>query len=52
MDAVSVKNVNSISDFSGEIKITNLATAARMTSKGTNIKLKKAQQTLGDLGLA
>ncbi|MFJ7639473.1 flagellar hook-associated protein 2 [Peribacillus sp. NPDC097225] len=32
-DAISVRNVNSTSDFTGKINVTNLATAATMTSK-------------------
>lgn len=37
-DAISVRNINSTSDFTGKINITNLATAATMTSKPTNVK--------------
>ncbi|MGE7660313.1 flagellar hook-associated protein 2 [Peribacillus sp. NPDC097197] len=35
-NAISVKNVNSTSDFSGTINVTKLATAATMTSKPIN----------------
>ncbi|MGE7603971.1 flagellar hook-associated protein 2 [Peribacillus sp. NPDC097675] len=37
-DAISVRNINSTSDFTGKISVKNLATAATMTSKPTNVK--------------
>lgn len=48
-DAISVKNINSTSDFSGEIKDVTLATAARMLSKNNGIT--NSLQKLEELGL-
>ena len=42
-NAISVKSVNSTSDFSGRLKMLPLATAARMISTG-NATIKMIQQ--------
>lgn len=49
-DALSVKNVNSTIDFSGSMKINELATAATMKSF-TESKIKDSSAKLSDLGL-
>lgn len=48
-DAVSIKNINSTTDFSGEIKGITLATAARMVSSGPNAAITSATQKLSDI---
>ncbi|MFJ7848227.1 flagellar hook-associated protein 2 [Peribacillus sp. NPDC097224] len=49
-DAVSVRNINSTSDFTGKINVTTLATAARLTSS-RKTDVENAQQKLTDLGI-
>ncbi len=50
-DALSVKNVNSTIDFSGSIKINELASAATMQSF-TNSKIKDSSKKLSDIGFS
>ncbi|MBA9026747.1 flagellar hook-associated protein 2 [Peribacillus huizhouensis] len=49
-EAISVKNINSTSDFSGTLKVDNLATAATMFSKNKT-SVDDQKKTLKDLGL-
>ncbi|MBZ9535248.1 flagellar hook-associated protein 2 [Cytobacillus oceanisediminis] len=50
-DALSVKNVNSTIDFSGSLKINQLATAATMQSN-TAIDISDSSKTLSELGIS
>lgn len=49
-DAISIKNVNSTIDFSGSVKVKELATAANMQSYTTS-KVKDSSVKLSELGL-
>lgn len=51
-NAVSIKNVSSTTDFSGTIKVTDLATSARIVKKNTGVtdSSMKLQDIFGDIG--
>ncbi|MCQ6277157.1 flagellar hook-associated protein 2 [Bacillus sp. V3B] len=48
-NAISVKNVNSTSDFSGTVSVSNLASAATMVSTAENTDIESAKQKLSEL---